>query len=61
MEVASTFTANARRLGMVSAFGTALLSSAYAVVLVVGVSSLESPPQPVLAANLAARVQQTHG
>jgi len=46
---------------MVSAFGTALLSSAYAVVLVVGVSSLESPPQPVLAANLAARVQQTHG
>jgi hypothetical protein len=47
MAVASTFTANARRLGMVSALGTALLTAVYAVVLVVGVSSLASPQQPI--------------
>jgi hypothetical protein len=41
------FTKSARRLGMVSAFGTALLSAGYAVVLVIGILSLESPQQPI--------------
>jgi hypothetical protein len=43
----STFTTNARRLGMASAFGTALLSAGYAVVLIVGISSLGSPQEPI--------------
>jgi len=47
MAVPSTFTANARRLGMVSALGAALVIAAYAGVLVVGVSSLASPQQPI--------------
>ena len=45
--MAPTFTASARRLGMVSAAVTVLLSVAYAVVLVAGLLSLPSPQQPI--------------
>jgi len=45
--VALTFTASARRLGMVSAVGTVLLSAVYAATLVAGLLSLQSPQQPI--------------
>ena len=41
------FTATARRLGIVSAAATVILIVAYAVTLIVGLSSLESPEQPI--------------
>ena len=47
MAVGLTFTASARRLGIASAVGTALLTAAYAGTLVAGLSSLESPQQPI--------------
>ena len=45
--VARTFTATARRLGLVSAVGTVLLSAGYAAALVAGLWSLPSPQQPI--------------
>ncbi len=45
--MALTFTASARRLGMVSAVGTVLLSVAYTATLVAGFLSLKSPLQPI--------------
>jgi hypothetical protein len=42
-----TFTANARRLGVVSAAGTALLTAVYAATLAAGLLSLESPQDPI--------------
>jgi hypothetical protein len=45
--VALSFTASARRLGLVSAMGTVLLSVIYAVVLIAGLLSLQSPQQPI--------------
>jgi hypothetical protein len=42
-----TFTASARRLGMVSAAGTVLLGAVYGATLVAGFLSLESPQQPI--------------
>jgi len=45
--VARTFTATARRLGLVSAVGTVLVSAGYGVVLVAGLWSLRSPEQPI--------------
>jgi hypothetical protein len=45
--VALTFTASARRLGIASAVGTALLTAAYAAALAAGLSSLPSPEQPI--------------
>jgi len=45
--VALSFTASARRLGMVSALGTVSLSVIYAVVLIAGLLSLQSPQQPI--------------
>lgn len=47
MTVALTFTASARRLGIVSAVGTVLLSAVYAATLVAGLLSLQSPQQPI--------------
>ncbi len=47
MAVALTFTASARRLGMVSAVGTVLLSVVYAATLVAGLLSLQSPQEPI--------------
>src|SRR5215207_1789929 len=41
------FTATARSLGIFSAAATVILLVAYAVTLTVGLSSLESPQQPV--------------
>jgi hypothetical protein len=45
--VADTFTAGARRLGIVSGLGTALLSAVYAAVLVAGLLSLPSAQQAI--------------
>jgi hypothetical protein len=45
--VALCFTASARKLGMASAVGTALLTTVYAVTLAVGLLSLQSPQQPI--------------
>jgi hypothetical protein len=45
--VALTFTRTARRLGMVSAFGTVLLSAVYSSLLVAGLLTLHSPQQPI--------------
>jgi hypothetical protein len=45
--VALSFTASARRLGMVSALGTVFLGVGYAVVLIAGLLSLQSPHQPI--------------
>lgn len=45
--MAPTFTASARRLGMVSALGTVLLGAVYAATLVAGLLSLQSPQQPI--------------
>jgi hypothetical protein len=45
--VALTFTASARRLGMVSAVGTVLLNAVYAATLVAGLLSLPAPQQPI--------------
>ena len=45
--LAQTFTANARRLGLVSAVGTVLVSAVYAATLVAGLWSLHSPQQPI--------------
>jgi hypothetical protein len=45
--VALSFTASARRLGVVAALGTVLLSVIYAVVLIAGLLSLQSPQQPI--------------
>ena len=45
--MAPSFTAAARRLGIVAVLGTASLSVAYAVTLVVGLLSLPSPGQPI--------------
>jgi hypothetical protein len=45
--MASTFTANARRLGIWSAGGTAFLGVAYIVPLVGGFLSLKSPDDPI--------------
>ena len=47
LAVARTFTATARRLGLVSAVGTVLLSAGYAVALVAGLWSLPSSQQPI--------------
>lgn len=47
MAVAFMFTASARRLGMVSAVGTVLLSVVYTATLVAGLLSLQSPQQPI--------------
>ena len=44
---ASTFTGSARRLGIVSASGTVLLSVAYAIPLTAGLLSLPSPDAPI--------------
>ncbi len=41
------FTATARRLGIFSAAATVILLVAYAVTLIVGLASLESPQQPI--------------
>ena len=45
--VSLTFTASARRLGMVSAVGTVLLGAVYAATLVAGLASLQSSQQPI--------------
>jgi hypothetical protein len=45
--VAPVFTASARRLGIVSAGGTVILSVVYAIPLVVGLLSLPSPDAPI--------------
>jgi hypothetical protein len=45
--VALTFTGTARRLGMVSAFGTVLLCVVYSTLLVAGLLTLDSPQQPI--------------
>jgi hypothetical protein len=47
LAVALSFTASARRLGMVSALGTVFLGVVYAVVLVAALLSLQSPEQPI--------------
>ena len=44
--VPSTYTASARRLGIVSASGTVLLSVVYAIPLSAGLLSLTSPDAP---------------
>src|SRR5215216_6201564 len=41
------FTATARRFGIFSAAATVILLVAYAVTLIVGLASLESPQQPI--------------
>jgi hypothetical protein len=46
-EVPATFTASARRLGIISASGTVLLSIAYAIPLTAGLLSLPSPDTPI--------------
>jgi hypothetical protein len=43
------FTVTARRLGIVSAAGTVSLIVVYAITLVAGFISLQSPQQPMLA------------
>jgi hypothetical protein len=43
----STYTANARRLGIVSASGTVLLSVVYAIPLTAGLLALPSPDAPI--------------
>ena len=45
--VALTWTASARRLGMVSAVGTVLLTAVYAATLGAGLLSLQSPQEPI--------------
>jgi hypothetical protein len=45
--VALSFTASARRLGIVSALGTVILSVVYGSVLIAGLLSLQSPQQPI--------------
>jgi hypothetical protein len=45
--VTNTFTASARRLGIVSASGTVLLSIAYAIPLTAGLLALPSPDTPI--------------
>ena len=45
--VARTFTPAARRLGLVSAVGTVLVSTGYGVVLIAGLWALPSPEQPI--------------
>jgi hypothetical protein len=45
--VAVTFTARARRLGIAAAAATVILGIAYAVTLVAGFLSLQSPQQPI--------------
>lgn len=45
--MAATFSATARRLGIVSAVGVVVLQMAYAVTLAVGFLSLTSPQQPI--------------
>jgi hypothetical protein len=45
--VAPTFTASARRLGLVSAIACVLLAGVYAATLVAGLLSLPSPQEPV--------------
>jgi hypothetical protein len=45
--VALLFTASARRLGIVSAVGTVLLSAAYSATLVAGLLSLQSSQEPI--------------
>lgn len=47
MATSDTFTRNARRLGMVSAIGTVLLTTVYAATLAAGFMSLQSPQQPI--------------
>lgn len=47
VEVAQTFTATARRLGLVSAVGCVLLTGVYAATLAAGLRSLQSPQQPI--------------
>jgi len=47
MAQAITFTASARRFGMVAAVGTVLLIAAYAVTLVTGLWSRPSPQEPI--------------
>jgi hypothetical protein len=47
LTAALSFTASARRLGIVSAAGTVLLIAVYAVTLVAGLSSLQSSRQPI--------------
>ena len=42
-----TFTESARKLGMISAVGFVLLCTAYAITLVAGLLSLQSPQQPI--------------
>lgn len=43
ISVARVFTANARRLGMVSAVGTVLLSALYAATLIAGLMERVAP------------------
>jgi hypothetical protein len=45
--VALTFTATARRLGILSAVGTVLISAVYVPTLILGFLSLRSPLQPI--------------
>lgn len=45
--MAPSFTTSARKLGTASAVGTALLTTGYAATLAVGLSSLQSPQQPI--------------
>ncbi len=45
--MALPFTASARRLGIVSAVGTVLVSAVYAATLVAGLLALHSPQQPI--------------
>ena len=45
--MALTWTASARRLGMVSAVGTVLLTAVYAATLGAGLLSLQSPQEPI--------------
>ena len=47
VSLASTFTESARKLGVISAFGFALLCLVYAVTLVVGFLSLQSAQEPI--------------
>jgi hypothetical protein len=46
-EVAPTFSASARRLGLVTAVGCALLTGVYAATLVAGLRSLQAPQLPI--------------
>ena len=47
MEVAPTFSEAARRLGIVSALGVAVLCPVYAVSLVLGLLTLPTPQDPI--------------